>query len=156
MNRHVPRERPGQTGSVSMPTAGHHLNVTEIPEAECRQLVEDHGFVGRIAWMGAEGIELMPVNYIADSDAVVFATAPSVRDRIATASGTVVFEVDASYPLEHSGWSVVIRGHASEITGEIAVERLGRGRLRSWAGPVDAVWMSISIEKMTGRRIPEH
>jgi len=67
----------------------------------------------------------------------------------------VAFEVDASRPLYHSGWSVAVQGTAHEIVDAAQLDRLRRGPLKSWAVRPSAHWVRISIEEVSGRRLPE-
>ena len=131
---------------------GHHLEV--LDRAACIELLADHGFVGRLGFVVDGRPMVLPVNYIFDTDAVVFCTASGTKLNAIVHRADVAFEVDDSSPLHHSGWSVVLRGRAEVITDPQQVARLRRGPLNPWAKGARANWVRISLDEMSGRRIP--
>ena len=127
-----------------------------ISRTECLRLLRFESFVGRVAFAVEGSVHLRPVNYVADERSLVFCT---TRGSVfaAVSSGTpVVFEVDASQPLDHSGWSVIVRGKAAEITDPDELALLRRGPLKSWAVPASEQWIRLDIEEISGVRIPAH
>jgi nitroimidazol reductase NimA-like FMN-containing flavoprotein (pyridoxamine 5'-phosphate oxidase superfamily) len=95
---------------------------------------------------------VLPVNYLADVESVVYCTAQGTE--LDPGEGVeVAFEVDQSHPLEHSGWSVLVRGTASAITDPEELGTLRRGPLRTWARRVPERWVRITIGEVTGRRL---
>jgi nitroimidazol reductase NimA-like FMN-containing flavoprotein (pyridoxamine 5'-phosphate oxidase superfamily) len=96
---------------------------------------------------------ILPVNYVASKDAIVFCTLPGTKLSAVGAGVEVVFEVGESNPEYHSGWSVIVRGMAREITDHRKLERLRRGPLRSWAVRSTEHWVEISIDELSGRII---
>ena len=130
-------------------------NLEVLDRAACLELLEQHGFVGRLAIVADGRPAIFPVNYIVDDASVVFCTASGTK-LSAVAEGTeVAFEVDDSAPLHHSGWSVVVRGRAAVITDPHDVARLSRGPLRPWAKGARVNWVRIGLNEISGRRIPE-
>jgi uncharacterized protein len=71
--------------------------------------------VGRIGFVVGGIPEILPVNYVLDGSAIVFATADGSKLRD-VARKPVAFEVDDTDPVSRSGWSVVIHGMAEEVT----------------------------------------
>ncbi|HYA00196.1 MAG TPA: pyridoxamine 5'-phosphate oxidase family protein [Candidatus Binatia bacterium] len=133
-------------------TDGEHLH--ELSRGECLELLQYHSFVGRLGFLASGGGPMiLPVNYLADETSVVFCTAPGSELGRLDDAAPVVFEVDDSRPLEHSGWSVVVRGVARAVTDPDEVEALNRGPLRSWAATPPVQWMRVTIQEITGRRI---
>jgi nitroimidazol reductase NimA-like FMN-containing flavoprotein (pyridoxamine 5'-phosphate oxidase superfamily) len=131
---------------------GGEARLHDLSRAECLELLQYHSFVGRLGFLDGDRPMVLPVNYLADEGAVVFATFEG--GVLASVAGReVVFEVDDSRPLEHSGWSVVVRGTARAVTDTGEVDALRRGPLRSWAAPAPAVWMRIAIAEISGRRL---
>lgn len=83
---------------------------------------------------------IFPVNYVVADGSVV--------------SGAVVaFEVDDTVALDHSGWSVMVVGIATEIRnpGELAWAR--RLPLRSWGSNSAEHYVRVLLNRVTGRRI---
>jgi nitroimidazol reductase NimA-like FMN-containing flavoprotein (pyridoxamine 5'-phosphate oxidase superfamily) len=130
--------------------------VEDISRSDALDLLQRHGFVGRVAFIVDGRPMIMPVNYLADSDALVFCTGEGTKLSTLRGSAAVAFEVDDSRPMDHSGWSVVVEGTASEITDPEELQRLRRGPLRSWAVRPTAHWIRVTYEQVSGRRIPAH
>ncbi len=126
----------------------------EIPREECLELLRMHSFLGRLAFSDDDGPLVLPVNYTLDGDSLVFATASG--SKLSGVGGSrVAFEVDETHALYHSGWSVVVRGTAVEVTNADDLVHLRAGPLRSWARPRDDRWFRISFDVVSGRRLRE-
>jgi nitroimidazol reductase NimA-like FMN-containing flavoprotein (pyridoxamine 5'-phosphate oxidase superfamily) len=130
-----------------------HIEV--IHSDECLALLRG-AQVGRFAFVdGAGSADVLPVNFVLDGDAVVFATAPGSKLRAAE-GGAVAFEADAVDVETRSGWSVVIHGHGHEVTACDAPELLARLRtlpLNPWARGEHTHLVRITPRTVTGRRI---
>jgi uncharacterized protein len=129
--------------------------VHRLTRGEAAELLQFHAFVGRIGFVVDGRPLILPVNYLADDDSVVFCTEPGTKLSAIGGGAPVVFEVDDSRPLYHAGWSVVVKGTAREITDESQLDELRRGPLHSWATRSSEHWVRLSIEEVTGRRIDE-
>lgn len=129
--------------------------VHELTRTEALELLQLHSFVGRIGFVVDGRPMILPVNYLADDESLVFCTEPGTKLSAVGGGAPVVFEVDDSRPLYHAGWSVVVKGTAHEVTDEDQLDELRRGPLRSWATRSTEHWVRISIDEVTGRRIPE-
>ena len=127
--------------------------VHELTRAEAVDLLQFHAYVGRIGFVVDGQPLIFPVNYLADDDSIVFCTEPGTKLSAIAGGASVVFEVDDSRALYHSGWSVLVKGTAHEITDESQLDELRRGPLHSWATRSTAHWVRLSIEEVTGRRI---
>jgi uncharacterized protein len=96
---------------------------------------------------------ILPVNYVLIDDSIVFRTVHGTKLDAATRHAVVAFEVDQYEPDGSAGWSVLVRGRASEITDpEIPTTARARG-LSSWAldGAADH-YILIDTDVVTGRR----
>src|SRR5438309_2496840 len=103
------------------------VSVQDLSRQECIELLRTKAVVGRLAFV-SEGLPVvLPVNYIADARSVVFYTAPGSKLTAVLSGAPVAFEVDDSQPLYHSGWSVLVRGTAHEVTDISEIEQLRRG-----------------------------
>jgi uncharacterized protein len=127
--------------------------VHDLTRAEAVNLLQQHAFVGRIGFVVDGRPLIIPVNYLADDESIVFCTAPGTKLSAIGGGAPVVFEVDDSRALYHAGWSVLVKGTAHEITDEASLDELRRGPLRSWATRSTEHWVCITIEEVTGRRI---
>jgi uncharacterized protein len=130
--------------------------VEDMSRSDALDRLQRHGFVGRVAFIVDGRPMIMPVNYLADGDALVFCTGEGTKLSALRGSAAVAFEVDDSRPLDHSGWSVVVEGTASEITDPEELKRLRSGPLKSWAVRPTAHWIRVTYEHVSGRRIPAH
>jgi uncharacterized protein len=137
---------------VRMPEA--QTRVTELTREESVHLLQDKSFVGRVGFMAAGQIVVLPVNYLAEDDAIFFCTADGTKLSALSGGAAVAFEVDASQPMYHSGWSVLVNGTAHEVTDPDELERLRRGPLKSWAVTRAQHWVRITIDTISGRQIP--
>jgi uncharacterized protein len=127
--------------------------VQELTRAEAVELLQLHAFVGRIGFVVDGRPLIIPVNYLANDDSVVFCTAPGTKLSAIGGGAPVVFEVDDSRALYHAGWSVLVKGTAHEITDESRLDELRRGPLHSWAARSNEHWVQVTMEEVTGRRI---
>jgi nitroimidazol reductase NimA-like FMN-containing flavoprotein (pyridoxamine 5'-phosphate oxidase superfamily) len=130
--------------------------VEEMSRSDALDRLQRHSFVGRIAFILNGRPMIMPVNYLADSDALVFCTGEGTKLSTLRGGAAVAFEVDDSRPFDHSGWSVIIEGMASEITDPEELQWLRRGPLKSWAVRPTAHWIRVTYQQVSGRRIPVH
>lgn len=125
-------------------------SIQELSEQECRELLQVGRF-GRIAFMGQDRLELLPVNYAFDDQIVLIRTTrtsglASIVDR------PFVLEADHHDDTYQLGWSVTVRGSAS-IASDEQVEGFGTRLPNSWAGGGDAVHIAIRVDEVTGRRV---
>ncbi|MFE1248451.1 pyridoxamine 5'-phosphate oxidase family protein [Streptomyces sp. NPDC058735] len=141
------RERPPGQGQ-----ALYHPQLRDLDEQECRSLLSTHG-VGRISLTTPHGPAVYPVNYDVVDGAIAFRTAPESAPAGA-AGHRVAFEVDHVDDAMSQGWSVLAVGRARAVTDPEAVRRLERGaRTGPWAGGRRTLWISIAVDRLTGRRI---
>lgn len=131
------------------------MSIEELPREECLRLLRESSYVGRVGFVADGRPMVLPVNYLAEGDHVVFCTAPGTKLSSLRDGAPVAFEVDANRPLYTSGWSVLVQGMASEVTDAGELELLRRGPLTSWATSPSDHWIRISIDQISGRRIPE-
>ena len=128
--------------------------VQELSKKESIELLQLHSYVGRIGFVVDGQPLILPVNYLAEDNSIVFCTEPGTKLSVLSGGAPVVFEVDDSRPLYHAGWSVIVKGTAREITDEDKLDELRRGPLHSWATRSTEHWVRVSIDEVTGRRIP--
>jgi hypothetical protein len=123
-----------------------------LDEDECFELMASME-VGRLAVVSGGVPLIFPVNYAVVDGTVVIRTAPGTK---LTAAGRnqVTIEADEIDPATHTGWSVVVRGRAEEITNfdPAEVQGLRHIALNPWAGD-KPVWLRIVPAVVTGRRL---
>jgi len=128
--------------------------VEDLTAETCRQLLAGEE-VGRIAFAGDDGYPVvLPVNYRLDGDLIVFRTAEGLKLENVPLR-RVAFEVDRFDPLARTGWSLLVRGYAREVTSAIGepYESLRNAPLAPWAPGSKDHWLAVETESITGRQI---
>jgi len=145
------RAEPGREPAVPGPAAHAHALRTLSP-TECFDLLEPGG-IGRVGFTSACEIVMLPVNFAIMGKTIVFRTAPdTLLARYANAQ--VSFEADHLDQVLHEGWSVLVQGHAHQVTDERAVKCLEDGKcLEPWAPGARDVYVRIVATRITGRRV---
>jgi uncharacterized protein len=124
-----------------------------LSREECLELLQYNSFVGRLGFVLDGKPMVLPVNYLAGDTSLVFCTGTGTALSSAV-GGAVAFEVDGVRSLYRSGWSVLVQGVATAVTDPTELETLRRGPLKSWAAPGPQQWVRVSIDEISGRRIP--
>jgi nitroimidazol reductase NimA-like FMN-containing flavoprotein (pyridoxamine 5'-phosphate oxidase superfamily) len=131
---------------------GRQARWQELTKSECfRLLSRQH--LGRVAVVDDQGPVVFPVNFILDRHTVVFRTDEGTKLDAAARRGEVAFEVDGADATAHTGWSVLIRGEAAEVTDPAELARLRMLPLSPWAPGAKSRYVRILPAKLTGRRI---
>jgi nitroimidazol reductase NimA-like FMN-containing flavoprotein (pyridoxamine 5'-phosphate oxidase superfamily) len=131
-------------------------------EAELQVLTTDECYrllatqqIGRLG-VNAEHYPLIfPVNYALERDVIVMRMAPGTK-LAAADHANVAFEVDEIDQRTRSGWSVLVRGLAEEVTPAHRAELITRTQdtgLTSWAPGEHGHWVRLIPHAISGRRI---
>jgi nitroimidazol reductase NimA-like FMN-containing flavoprotein (pyridoxamine 5'-phosphate oxidase superfamily) len=137
-----------------MATVDERRGIEPLDQQTCLRLLASKE-VGRLAFLSAGRPQILPVNYVLDGDAVVFASGSGAKLWGATRS-EVAFEVDDTEPLTRSGWSVIVHGLPQEVTDLDHAGLLERVRalpLRPWPAGYRPNLVRIAPWVVTGRRI---
>ena len=128
-------------------------NVQAISEERCWQLLgQQH--VGRLAVSIANHPDVFPVNYVVHDRSVVIRTAEGQKLAAAVFGASVAFEVDALDETSSTGWSIVLKGQATEprrLEDYLGAEDLN---ILPWAGGEKSRYIIIVPSSITGREIP--
>ncbi|MEY2420278.1 MAG: uncharacterized protein QOI95_345 [Acidimicrobiaceae bacterium] len=139
--------------TLEVPTYDRDIGVLEELEHEdCVRLLASRS-IGRLAVAVDErGPLVVPVNYVLDGEIVVFRSGPGSKLH-ASRHTPVSFEVDDIDPFHRTGWSVLVRGVAYEVT-EREAEHLA---IEPWAPGDKHHWIRVLPTEITGRtiRLPE-
>ena len=136
-----------------MPFTDEVTGLEVITLAECIRLLEAH-HVARVAFVSEGTVNLYPLNYSWDGEALVF-RCEATSKMVQAAGGEFVAEIDGVDAREHTGWSVIARGRAQLVDPTERpemVDRLKRLSLEPWAGGDKDVWIRIIPAPLTGRR----
>lgn len=126
----------------------------EINEEECWRLLASQP-VGRFAVVVGHYPLVFPVNHSVVAHGVVFRTAPGTK-LWATHRSNVSFEVDELDLANKTGWSVLVRGSAREITVDRnpeLVQAVQEAAPQSWAPGSKQYLVRIVADSISGRRI---
>ena len=124
----------------------------ELAKSECFGLLAGAG-LGRIALVDDQGPVVFPVNFILDNYTVVFRTDQGSKLDAACRGSRVAFEIDGMDAATRSGWSVLVRGEAIEVTSPAEVRRLAGIAPVPWAPGAKVHVVRILPAVVTGRRI---
>jgi nitroimidazol reductase NimA-like FMN-containing flavoprotein (pyridoxamine 5'-phosphate oxidase superfamily) len=124
-----------------------------LDQVECWALLADSP-VGRVASIGPEGLELLPVNHAVDRHRVVLRTEEDGWLAETADGREVLFEVDGFD--DHSAWSVVVRSTARLLELPEDVERAATLGIEAWAPIEDDAFVELTPHAITGRRIGRH
>jgi nitroimidazol reductase NimA-like FMN-containing flavoprotein (pyridoxamine 5'-phosphate oxidase superfamily) len=120
--------------------------------AECRRLLAPGG-VGRIAFVTAAGLMVLPVNYVIASSTVVLRTGTGSLIA-AHGDGQVAFEADHLDEAQGQGWSVLVRGRAHRVLQPGELRNLKHEcEPRPWSAGEHDLYIRIIPEHISGRRI---
>ena len=137
-----------------MTEAGSGATMQELSGRECQALLATQQ-IGRLG-VNAEHYPLIfVVNYGLDGDVVVIRTNPGTKLSNAE-HANVTFEVDDIDQRAGTGWSVLIRGLAEEVTAahhQELIERTKASSVQPWAPGEYGHWVRLIPHQVTGRRI---
>lgn len=122
-----------------------------IDEERCIELLTSTP-VGRVGFVADGAPLVLPVNYRWHEDTIVFRTLEGLKLAAAADEQAVCFEVDRWDDDAHTGWSVVIRGIARQVTEWAEREQLERIGLVAWTHDTwRPIWVRIEPIEVTGR-----
>jgi uncharacterized protein len=128
--------------------------VDDLTDEVCRVLLGSHN-VGRVAFIGDDGFPLvLPVNYLIDGEDIVLQTSTGETFEHVPMH-RVAFEVDQFDESAQTGWSVLAKGEARDVTDSVG-EIYAMGMRRApcvWAPGERHHWLAIRIDQLSGRQI---
>jgi nitroimidazol reductase NimA-like FMN-containing flavoprotein (pyridoxamine 5'-phosphate oxidase superfamily) len=124
----------------------------ELTKSECFGLLAGQ-HLGRVVLVDDRGPIALPVNFVLDRHTVLFRTDEGTKLDVAGRGGSVAFEVDGADEATRTGWSVLVRGEATEITDPDDLARVRQLPLSPWAPGAKTRYVRILPSSLTGRRI---
>jgi uncharacterized protein len=124
----------------------------ELSKSECLGLLAGQ-HLGRVVLVDDRGPIAFPVNFVLDRDTVVFRSGEGRKLDVAGRGASVAFEVDGADEAARTGWSVLVRGKATEITDPDELARVRQLLLSPWAPGAKTHYIRILPSALTGRRI---
>jgi nitroimidazol reductase NimA-like FMN-containing flavoprotein (pyridoxamine 5'-phosphate oxidase superfamily) len=126
----------------------------ELSPAECWDLLATQP-VGRVAVIVGHYPLVFPVNYTVIDRTILYRTGVGTKLH-AIHRSNVTFEVDAMDPVHHTGWSVMVKGVAQELSmarDRKTASRAELGGATPWAPGARDHLIRIIPDHVTGRRI---
>lgn len=130
-------------------TDGSGLEV--LDEAECLRLLA-LTTLGRVAVSANALPVVLPVTFRLVGDQILFRTRRDTHLGLGTNNSVVAFEVDDIDPDDHTGWSVVVTGIASELRDPNMVDILDATALPDWSQGHETRVVAITLNMISGRR----
>lgn len=96
---------------------------------------------------------VLPVNFVLLDDEIVIGSGPGGKLRSAVTGNVVAFEADDWDPINHLGWSVLVRGHSRVIEDEPELSAVRELPLRPWGMNGDLTYLGVRLDLVTGRRL---
>ena len=120
----------------------------QLDRATCLALLTTQ-HVGRLIIDAATPV-VRVVNYTAFEHTIMFRSDPGPQID-AIIDQPVVFEADMVDDRTRSGWSVVVRGIARDVSEHLAGLGQAAANVEPWAPGPKNVWIGIDIDDVTGR-----
>ncbi len=124
----------------------------ELTKSECFRLLAGY-HLGRVVLVDDRGPVAFPVNFILDRHTVLFRTDEGTKLDVVGRGAQVAFEVDRTDEVTRTGWSVLVRGEAVEVTDPEDLAHVRRLPLYPWAPGDKSRYVRILPAVLTGRRI---
>lgn len=126
----------------------------ELDFAQCRELLAT-GKIGRLVCNAERYPVVVVVNYALDGDTIVIRTHPGALLSNAE-HANVCFEVDEVDHHTRTGWSVLVRGLAEEVSTHHDADLIARTLAsdpQPWAPGDRGRWLRVIPHQVAGRRI---
>jgi nitroimidazol reductase NimA-like FMN-containing flavoprotein (pyridoxamine 5'-phosphate oxidase superfamily) len=127
--------------------------LARLTRDECMTLLESASF-GRVG-VSVEALPaILPVTISMLDGSVVFRTIPGTKLAQAAAGSILAVEADDYDAAAGDGWSVLVRGVASELIDDRDIARARRLLADSWIdGETAEHYVQVSCDLVTGRRL---
>jgi uncharacterized protein len=123
-----------------------------LSRQECLDLLGTTA-IGRVVVTLSALPAAFPVNFVVHDGDVVFRSGHGTKLQAALRNTVVAFEADGFDAFGHTGWSVLVTGHAAEITGTADTATVERAHLGPWLPNAPSAFIRVSAEMISGRRI---
>ena len=122
-----------------------------LDQSECLRLLA-LTTLGRVAVSANALPMVLPVTFTLVGDQIVFRTRRDTHLGLGTNNTVVAFEADDIDPVDHTGWSVVVTGVASEVRDPDKVDALDAIALPGWSQGDESRAVAITVSMVSGRR----
>lgn len=127
--------------------------LTRLTRDECMALLCSTSFA-RVGVSVDALPAILPVTITVADERVLFRTIPGTKLAYASAGAILAVEADAFDSVAGDGWSVLVRGVATELQDAAEIARARTLLGESWIGPAAAEhYVGVSCDLVTGRRL---
>jgi nitroimidazol reductase NimA-like FMN-containing flavoprotein (pyridoxamine 5'-phosphate oxidase superfamily) len=131
-----------------------HAGMNILPFNECLERLASVP-VGRVGFVAAGEVEILPVNHVVDGQHVAFRTGIGSKLSGACLGFPVTFEADGYDADGGNGWSVVVHGTADVVEDVMEAARLTAALgTHGWKGGDRPYLIRIRPFSITGRQLP--
>jgi uncharacterized protein len=127
-----------------------HGQLRELSHTQCLELLRSKG-VGRLAYCGVDGLEVLPLNYVVHDGAVVFRTSPYTALGRQGPVDDAAFEVDEIDDYTESGWSVLLKGGLQPLDSDDLPDSVDRPL--PWPAGERFLYLRLIPRTVTGRQL---
>src|SRR6266487_234619 len=131
----------------------HEMRWQELTKDECFGLLAGR-HLGRVVLVDDRGPIALPVNFVFDQHTVLFRSDEGTKLDVASRGARVAFEVDGVDEATCTGWSVLVRGEATEVSGAntsmIPTAQASAPNSGRATGPLTRSPRSESVSSVTG------
>lgn len=107
--------------------------------------------VGRVAFVGSCGLQVLPVNYrVVDGLVMVRTSTRGTLAELAGYAGEVLLEADYHSTVSREGWSVIVRATSAAVGDDHSPELLP---LVPWVTGEHHLLLALRPHQITGRRV---
>lgn len=124
----------------------------ELPRTECEERLRS-AVLGRLGVVMDGRPLVFPMCHVFVDGELAFPTNTGTKMHAALSWPYVAYEVDGIEPDGLAAWSVMVTGHAEEITNPDRKRRLASLRDAPWRNSPTLRWVRLIPEDITGRRI---
>lgn len=125
-------------------------SLTRLDRDQCMSLLASTSFA-RVGISVQALPAILPVTIALMDDAVVFATVPGTKLAYATSRSILAIEADQYDTSLRQGWSVLVRGVATQLAVERDIERARALLAVSWIDGAEEHFVGVSCDLVTGR-----
>ncbi len=130
-----------------------HHDLVELDDDHCWELLAGVG-VARVGIVAGDRVDVLPVNHLVHDGRVFWRSGAGTKLGVAAAEATVAVEADHIDPDDHTGWSVVVHGHASIVNDPALLDALHARDFAPWTAVDQKVlWIEVVPDEVTGRRL---
>lgn len=129
-----------------------HNGLEVLGRAECLELLRSVPIARMGLSMKALPV-ILPVNIAVEGDNIFVRTDTGSKVEAALHHAVVAVEADHHDAFGHTGWSVLVQGQTRVVDDHREIDRLHDLHLVSWANANAALWVAITADIVTGRRI---